>query len=129
MWASLLIVLATGVVCIGLALYLGFRDRRFRAVSYKVTAEVTGFIQDKDERYQTQYRFSHDGHEVFGVLDKTTPQPVLKPGELILLRVHKNDPTNVRPFTSRGESTARVFLMLIGVLMLLTAIPLLVFVS
>lgn len=129
MWATLLIVLAIGVVCIGLALYLSFRDRSFRASSYKVRAEVTGFIQNSDERYQTQYRFTHDDHEVFGVLEKTTPHPVMNPGEVILLRVHKDDPTNVRAMTPRRDITARVFLMLMGVLMLVTAIPLLVFVS
>ncbi|ALC05493.1 hypothetical protein CDES_05280 [Corynebacterium deserti GIMN1.010] len=128
MLVSLLIVLALGVVCIGVGLYFHLRDRRFKSNAIKVNAEVTGFLPVEDDRYLLQYRFQLDDHEVFGVLPRSTPRPITTKGAIIPLLVHREDSTNVRRLTARRDATLRFFIILIGVLMLCTAIPLLVFV-
>lgn len=129
MLISLSIVLILGVVCISTGIYFIINDRRFRANAIEVEAEVTGFLELEDERYLMQYRFELEHHEVFGVLPKSTPRPITTKGAMIPLLVNKEDSTQVRRLTARRDATLRFFLILIGGLMVSTAVPLLFFVA
>ncbi|AGT05084.1 putative membrane protein [Corynebacterium glutamicum MB001] len=129
MLISLLIVLILGVVCIGIGIHFIGKDRHFQSNAVEVEAEVTGFVELEDERYLTQYRFELDHHEVFGVLPKSTPRPITTKGAVIPLLVNRDDSTQVRRLTARKDVTLRFFLILIGGLMVCTAVPLLFFVA
>ncbi|BAU95473.1 hypothetical protein N24_1211 [Corynebacterium suranareeae] len=128
MLISLLIVLIVGVVCIGVGVHFILEDRRFKAHAIEVEAEVTGFLELEDERYLMQYSFELDHVQVFGVLPKSTPRPITSKGAIIPLLVNKDDSTQVRRLTARRDATLRFFLILIGGLMVCTAVPLLFFV-
>lgn len=129
MLVSLIVVLFLGLVCVGIGGYATYRDKKFRANATLVDAEVTGLIDADHDRYLTQYRFELDHHEVFGVLDRSTPRPITSKGARIPLLVDRVDPTQVRRLTTRRDSTLRIFFFLIGALMIGTAVPLLIFVA
>lgn len=119
------IVAVLGVVCVASASFFSMRDRDFRAKSRRLDAYITGYTQNSDGRYHTQYRMLADGTEIFGVLPESSAQPILPQGEVIELRVHVDDPTRVMPPRSRQFYSLRTFLYLLGIIMVLTATPLL----
>lgn len=129
MQLSLILVFLGGLVFLGVGVDLVRRDHAFRRQSQLVEAEVTGHVRTAEDRFLVQYRFPLDGREIFGVLPYSVPEPILSSGETIQLLVRGDDPSVVRSLTTRRDLTARVFLLLIGALMLLTAIPLLILVS
>lgn len=125
----LILVLLGGLLCLGAGADLMRRDRSFRRRSRLIDAEITGYIRTPEDRYRTQYRFSLDGREIFGLLPQSIPEPILTSGESIPLLVRTDDPSVVRPLTTRRDITVRVFLLSLGTLMLLTAVPLLLLVA
>ncbi|ANE03678.1 DUF3592 domain-containing protein [Corynebacterium crudilactis] len=129
MLIPLLVVLILGVVYIYTGVYFIYRDRRFKANAIEVDAEVTGFLEVEDGRFLMQYRFEWDHHDVFGVLPKSSPKPITTKGVKMPLLVNKDDSTQVRRLTARRDATLRIFLVLIGGLMVCMAVPLLFFVA
>ncbi|WP_080795637.1 DUF3592 domain-containing protein [Corynebacterium pacaense] len=120
------VVLALGVICVGSAAYFSMRERAFHARSRSCDAQVTGYTRDRDGRYHTQYRMHVDGHEIHGVLPASSSRPILPEGETLQLRVHIDDPTRVMQSRSTQLSTLRTFLYLLGIIMVISAAPLLI---
>lgn len=122
---TLVVVLLSGLICIGMALASTVRQRSFHANARLFHAEITGYALNRENRYKTLYKFDIDGREIHGVLPDSIPDPILPRGEIIPLMVRLDDPTRVQPVLSRQHTTLRTFSYLIGGCMLLTAIPLL----
>lgn len=121
----MLVILLIGSLCLGLAIRSSLNERSFHQHAQLHDAVITGYTQDPDDRYKTLYKFTVEGREVHGVFPDSIAEPIMRVGETVPLYVRPEDPTQVLPAVSQKQATVRTFNYLIGICMLLTAIPLL----